>query len=204
MAKLAFTAAEAAFVLREPVKTVKKALDIGPIRARLIGKAGLSVRTLDLSDLVYLMVERGMRDELTRKGREEFYVALKKAPVEQTLEVRFGRLSVAINDAKEEVRKRADELSRLVEKVEFRKDGEPLLKGTTIEVHRVAALLNGGMTVEEVCKDYPSLTPALVTTAKTYAETHPKAGRPYPATTVKRALRGAGLEALDEVFDEDQ
>jgi hypothetical protein len=30
-----------------------------------------------------------------------------------------------------------------------------------------------------------------------------KAGRPYPSKTVKRAIKRAGLEALDEVLDEE-
>ena len=39
---------------------------------------------------------------------------------------------------------------------------------------------------------------------KAYAEAHPKAGRPYPSKTVKRAIAGAGFEALDEVLDEER
>jgi uncharacterized protein (DUF433 family) len=85
--------------------------------------------------------------------------------------------------------------------VEFRPDGEVLLAGTDVEVHRIAALLEGGLSVDEVCEDYPSLDPEAVTVAKAYADAHPKPGRPYPRTTAKRALKGAGLEALDEVLD---
>ena len=60
------------------------------------------------------------------------------------------------------------------------------------------------MTPEQVCEDYHSLTPDPVATAKAYADAHPKAGRPYPSGTVKRALKGAGLEALDEVLDDEE
>ena len=91
-------------------------------------------------------------------------------------------------------------LAELHDKVEFRSDGEALLKGTGIEAHRIAALLDGGMTVDEVLADYPSLARDAVEAAGTYADAYPKAGRPYPRTTIKRALRGAGLEALDEAF----
>ena len=35
----------------------------------------------------------------------------------------------------------ADGQTKLEDKVEFRKDGEALIKGTGIEVHRIAALL---------------------------------------------------------------
>jgi len=195
---LAFTAAEVAFVLREPVKTIKKALDDGPVRAKLVAKAGGTVRAVEWSDLLYLFAVRTLRDELTPKARNEFYHALKREPGEQTREVRFGRLSVAIDDLRAEVEDRARELVELAEKVEFRKDSEAVLKDSGVEVYRIAALLNGGLTPEDICKDYPSLSPKAVAVAKAYAEAYPKSGRPYPSTTVKRALAGAGLEALDE------
>lgn len=47
-----FTAAQVAFVPREPVKTVKKALDEGPVRARLVQKASGIVRTVDWEDFL--------------------------------------------------------------------------------------------------------------------------------------------------------
>jgi uncharacterized protein (DUF433 family) len=201
---VAFTAAEAAFVLREPVKTIKKALDEGPVQAKLIRKAGGAVRAIELADVLYLLAVRTLRDELTPKARNEFYHALKRVPVERAHEVRFGRLTVSINDFKVELHKRARELAQLAKKVEYRQDGEAVLKGTSFEVYRVAALLAGGMTPEQICEDYPSLTRGAVATAKAYADAHPKTGRPYPSKTVKRAIKGAGLEALDEVLDEEK
>jgi hypothetical protein len=60
------------------------------------------------------------------------------------------------------------------------------------------------MRPEQICEDYPSLTLGAVATAKAYADAHPKTGRPYPSKTVKRAIKSAGLEALDEVLDEEK
>lgn len=193
-----YTASEAAFVLREPVRSVKKALDAGPVRPLLMRRAGTSVRAIEWRDLFYLYAVRALRDELTPKARTEFYEALQQAPIEQRGEVRFGRFRVSVTDLVAEVERRTGDLSALAEKVEFRADGEPLLKGTTIEVYRIAALLDGGASIEEVLEDYPSLSAGQVETARAYAEAYPKAGRPYPRTSVKRALRGAGLEALDD------
>lgn len=198
---LAFTAAEAAFVLREPVKTVKKALDDGPIESKLVIKASGTVRAVEWSDLLYLFAVRSLRDELTPKARNEFYHALKSLPLDSTREVRFGRLSVAVDDLRAEVEARTRDLAELSKKIEFRKDGEAVLKGTDVEVYRIAALLAGGLSLNAVCKDYPSLRREQVDIARAYAEVHPKIGRPYPRTTAKRALRGAGLEALDEVLN---
>ncbi|MFG1304693.1 DUF433 domain-containing protein [Xanthobacter autotrophicus] len=193
-----FTAAEAAFVLREPVKAVKKALDSGPVRPVLLRRAGAAVRTIEWRDLFYLYAVRALRDELTPKARTEFYEALLQTPIERHDEVQFGRFRIAVGDLVEEVERRTDDLAALADKVEFRADGEPLLKGTSIEVYRIAALLDGGAAIEQVLEDYPSLSRQEVETAKAYAEAHPKAGRPYPRTSVKLALRGAGLEALDD------
>jgi len=201
---LAYTAAEVAFVLREPVKSVKKALDEGPDEAKLVRKGAGVVRAVGWTDLLYLFAVRILRDELTPKARHEFYRALKRAPIDQAREVRFGRLSVAIDDLKAEVEKRASELAELAENVAFRNDGEPVLKGTNVEVYRIAALLSGGASPEAIAEDYPSLTHYLIATAKAYGLAYPKPGRPYPAKTAKRALKGAGLEALDEVLDDER
>jgi uncharacterized protein (DUF433 family) len=193
-----FTAAEAAFVLREPVRAVKKALDAGPVRPVLLRRAGASVRAIEWRDLFYLYAVRALRDELTPKARTEFYEALQQAPIERHDEVRFGRFRISVSDLVKEVERRTTDLAELAEKVEFQADGEPLLKGTPIEVYRIAALLEGRASIEQVLEDYPSLSRKQVETAQVYAEAYPKAGRPYPRTSVKRALHGAGLEALDD------
>ena len=193
-----FTAAEAAFVLREPVRAVKKALDAGPVRPVLLRRAGAPVRAIEWRDLFYLYAVRALRDELTPKARTEFYEALQQAPIERGDEVRFGRFRISVSDLVKEVERRTTDLTALADKVEFRADGEPMLKGTSTEVYRIAALLEGGAPIEQVLEDYPSLSRNQVETAQAYAEAYPKAGRPYPRTSAKRALQGAGLEALDD------
>lgn len=193
-----FTAAEAAFVLREPIRAVKKALDAGPVRPVLLRRAGAPVRAIEWRDLFYLYAVRALRDELTPKARTEFYEALQQAPIERGDEVRFGRFRISVSDLVKEVERRTTDLTALADKVEFRTDGEPLLKSTSVEVYRIAALLEGGAPIEQVLEDYPSLSRNQVETAQAYAEAYPKAGRPYPRTSVKRALQGAGLEALDD------
>jgi uncharacterized protein (DUF433 family) len=198
-----FTAAEAAFVLREPVKAVKKALDAGPVRPVLLHRAGVPVRAIGWTDLFYLFAMRALRKELTPKARVEFYEALQRDSIDREREVQFGRFRIAVADLIEEVERRTAELAGLADKVEFRDDGEAVLKGSDVEVYRIAALLEGGLSVDQVLADYPSLSRDAVEAARAYAEAHPKPGRPYPRTTAKRALQGAGLEALDEVLGDD-
>ena len=185
-----FTAAEAAFVLREPLRAVKKALDAGPVRPALLRRAGASVRAIEWRDLFYLYAVRALRDELTPKARAEFYEALQQAPIERRDEVRFGRFRIAVSDLVKEVERRTTDLAALANKIAFRTDGEPLLKGASIEVHRIAALLEGGASIAQVLEDYPSLSRDQVETAQAYAQAYPKAGRPYPRASVKRASTG--------------
>jgi len=194
-----YTAAEAAFVLGEPVRAVKKALDAGPVRPMLLRSAGSPVRAIGWSDLFYLYAVRALREELTPKARTEFYEALQHSPIESGDEVRFGRFRISVSDLIEEVERRTESLAELAGQVEFGAAGDPVLKGTTVEVYRIAALLDGGFSIEDVLQDYPSLSRRDVETAKAYAEAYPKAGRPYPRASVKRALRAGGLEALDDV-----
>jgi hypothetical protein len=80
---VAYTTAVVAFVLREPVKAVTKALDEGPVEAKLVHKPGARpVRETAWEDLLYLFAVRALREELTPKARIEFYHALKRAPVD--------------------------------------------------------------------------------------------------------------------------
>ena len=81
--------------------------------------------------------------------------------------------------------------------IEIRPNGDAVLKGTTIEVYRIAALIGGGMSRQEILGDYPSLTADQVEFAAAYAQAHPNLGRPYPPLTAKAALRQADLSGLD-------
>ena len=77
-AKTQFTAAEAAFVLREPIRTVKKALDRGPVRPVLQPRSGSQVRVIFWADLFYLFAVRVLGEDLTPKARTELYEAVQR------------------------------------------------------------------------------------------------------------------------------
>jgi uncharacterized protein (DUF433 family) len=194
-----FTAAEAAFVLREPIRAVKKALDLGPVRPSLQRGSAASVRVIDWVDLFYLFAVRALREDLTPWARGEFHAALRRAWPECGDEVRFGRFRVAVADLVDEVKKRIAELAALRGSVGFAEDGRAILGCRGVEVHRIAALLNGGLSVDAVLEEYPFLSRAAVENAWTYARACPKAGRAYPRTTANRTGRDTSLEPPDEV-----
>jgi hypothetical protein len=64
---------------------------------------------------------------------------------------------------------------------------EPVLRGTAIPVHVVAALARG-QSVAEIVEDYPTLTPSQVEAAIDYAKVYPRTGRPLPTRSFKRML----------------
>jgi len=204
-AKTEFTAAEAAFVLREPIRAVKKALDRGPVRPVLQPRSGSQVRVIFWADLFYLFAVRVLGEDLTPKARTELYEAVQRAQPSCGDEVRFGRFRIAVADLVDEVKKRVCELAELHNKVALADNGKAVVDARGVEVHRIAALLRGGLSVDAVVEEYPFLSPDAVETARAYAQAFPRPGRPYPRTTAARARREEGLELPEEVpFDDGE
>lgn len=200
-----FTAAEAAFVLREPVRAVKKALDRGPVRPVLQPRSGSSVRLISWIDLFYLFAVRALGEDLTPKARGDLYEALQRAQPSCGDEVRFGRFRIAVADLIDEVKKRIADLAELQNKVARSEHGKAVLDVRGVEVHRIAALLRGGLSVDAVVEEYPFLSHDAVETARAYAQAFPRPGRPYPRTTAARARRAEALEVPEEVpFDDNE
>ena len=79
-------------------------------------------------------------------------------------------------------------------------DERGVIRGADVEAHRIAALVGGGMRVDEVSKDYPNLTHEQIEAAVQYAATSPKPGRPFPTRTVKAVLRDGGGGGLAAAF----
>ena len=79
--------------------------------------------------------------------------------------------------------------------------GETLIRGTRVEAHRIAALVEGGMSIEGVVFDYPGLSAEQVAGAIAYARAYPQCGRSYPSRTVKSVFR-RGTGSMREVLSE--
>ncbi len=175
------TTAQAAFVVGAPLDTFKKVVERAPIKPQLVKRGGRNIRQFGQAELVFLHAYDELKQALTPKSQSEFYEALRTS-LKRGLakEVAFGK-------------QRYDIGQHLV-----LSGKEPVIRGTHIEAHRIAALLDAGATVEDVLRDYPSLKEQQVVAARVYAEAHPKAGRPYPKQTAKAAMRAADLSALDD------
>lgn len=192
-----WTIAQAAYLLGAPLDAFKKTIDRSPVKPRVVRRAGLRVRYFAFHDLVYLRAVDELSRWISRESRPDFYEAVKDAPLDAIDVVAFGPLTVKVRPFVAYIQLKTKELDTLAAEIDA-SGGEARIKGTTIEAHRIAALLDGGMTVAEVLGDYPSLTEAQILAAKAYADANPKPGRPYPPQTAKSALRNTDLKRLGE------
>jgi uncharacterized protein (DUF433 family) len=58
------------------------------------------------------------------------------------------------------------------------KGGEPVIRGTRIGVRAIAQRIEGGDTIATLTEDYPHIPAEAFQTAHTYANAHPRRGRP--------------------------
>jgi uncharacterized protein (DUF433 family) len=73
---------------------------------------------------------------------------------------------------------------------------EPLIPGTSIPVYQISSLVEGGMKIRGILKDYPSLNEDQVSYAVAFAKVVPNRHRQYPKTTFKQLLRKLNLHDL--------
>ncbi|WP_167367785.1 DUF433 domain-containing protein [Methylobacterium pseudosasicola] len=146
--------------------------------------------------MVFLSWAREHQDDLKPTLWRKLYESLRRHP-ELPSHIETGVFRASLDEAAKAVEGRLKTLRDLETGIERNAAGDVVLKGTDIEVHRIAALLNGDMSTDEILTDYPSLSADQVAFARTYAATHPKAGRPFPKLTAKAALAEADFSALD-------
>jgi len=194
----ALTTAQAAFVVGEPLDAFKKVIEKAPVKPRIVKRGGRRIRQFELADLVFLHAYGELKQEFTPKSQAALYQALLVASHHgRRSEIVFGNHKYNIGRHVQIIESKLKELEKLTSQIDS-SGSEAVIKGTRIEPHRIAALLDGGMTVEAVLRDYPSLNAHQVLAAKAYAEANPKPGRPYPKQTAKAAMGAADLSALDD------
>ncbi len=192
------TLREAAFIFKSPFKDVVRLIDEHAGLARHYRVQSGSARQLSLADLIYLQAVFDMGELLTPKGRWELHHTLLEAQAlnKAKEEVQLGRFVFPLHRVEADVHQRLGELNRLKAGAEGNPD-DPFIRGTRVELYRIAALLEGGNSPEDVRAEYPSLTPDQIEFAATYSQAIPKKGRPYPKKSFRRSLEGLDLTALD-------
>jgi uncharacterized protein (DUF433 family) len=224
---VSLTLPEAGFVLGQTIKALNQAIDRGEVSnaARPGGKpgagrravtaakhsgktarsfatkAGAATRRLGQAELRYFAIAADLHNDLTPAGRRRVYRAIKQS-APRGGSVKIGPLAVELEPVDDALNARLGRLAELRESVRDGGGGDPLIKGTDISVYEIAAL-GKGQSLEEILEDYPSLNEAQVRDAIEFAEAYPKAGRPYPRKSFKRALAELADSGLFDIDTSD-
>jgi uncharacterized protein (DUF433 family) len=185
------TLPQAARILGTDAKQIRKTIERGPLKPTYVEVGKRRHWRLDGLDIVYLR----LCSAYSPMVRREMYGSLKawpaNRPLHDSLTIRVnGQLPVEI-PLRRAVGDTLTDLNDLEqsESIIEADAGAALIRGTGVEAHRIAALVEGGMPTSELLRDYPGLTRTQVEAAVAYAKAHPKQGRPFPSRTVKSVLR---------------
>lgn len=198
----ALTLSEAGYVLDRPPALLNKAVDTGVIRARQRRVGSAIQRLLGPAEMRFLLVAERLDKDLTPRGRRRLYDAIRQLD-DDVHRISLGEVVLDLGKVDRDLQIRLERLEALRGCVEPVEDGtEPVIKGTRIPVYMVAALARK-QTAAEIGEDFPSLSRKQIEGAIEYAKAYPKRGRPYPTTSLKRALADlAELGAFDESADD--
>ena len=189
---------QAARVLDLGTDQIRRAIQRRVVTPTFLLEGERRVRALDGIDLLCLR----LRDQLKGPIRDQLYLHLKRAPddlsLRQAFRVQIDRSQLATSrtttvrvfDAALDTLCDINALADL-----HLVDEDHRLRDSGVEAHRIAALLDGGMSVDAILDDYPNLDRTQVEAAARHAAAKPQARR-YPARTVKSALREGGAGTL--------
>lgn len=175
-----FTPAEAAVLTRLSVKAVHNAIDKKTVPAIAGSREGHAIRLLDMDALVSLALERRLGSRFTPESRRELFRALPSAP-RDSVSLDSGFLKIDLRAPRRELAASIRALRRarrMVISDPAIMGGDPVFRGTRIQVHGIAALLAQGVPEAELLEDYPRLTPDMLRLAPLYAAAYPPRGRP--------------------------
>ena len=196
-----FTLSQAAQILSIEPDLLRKKVDRGLVTKSYVQQHGRKLRAVNGVDIVFLLVS----DAIAPKIRNTLYHQLKQWPETRYLQ---GSMSIQIKAASGDHtidvsldRPVRDAIAGIdaLERTAANIDSGGTIVGKGVMAHRIAALIEGGMSSDEVLRDYPNLTGAEVKSSMAYAKANPKHGRPYPTQTVKSALR-KGRGGLGRAF----
>ncbi len=193
---------EAGYVVGQSSTAINRAVDRGVIKARLQRRGNGQLRRIGPAELRFLALAGAVEKDLTPTARRKVYEAIRRLPADaHRLEVGPMEFSLAEVD-----RSIAERLRRLVEVKALVKEvagADPVLRGTDVPTHVIAALARG-QTTAEIIEDYPGLTPQQVEAAVEYAKVYPKPGRPLPTRSMWRMLGDMAESGVWDVEDDPE
>lgn len=197
-----FTAVEASWMTGLSVKAVNKAIEDAAVPVRIARTGKLRRRYVPYSSLVCLQLHAAGLSRLPLRTRREVFRRVLKEPQEQQINYTEA-LIVDVATARTKLNSKVQELEKAANMIHSDPEimgGAPVFRGTRVPVYLVADMVAQGAPIGEITEGYPSLTAEMVETARVYAATHPKRGRPpaqpwsrqKPLGRTKGKLRRAG------------
>ena len=183
---VSLTLSEAGYVGGQSSAAINRAIDRGVIKAKLQRRGKSRLRKVGPAELRYLAIASIVEKDLTPAARRRVYEAVRRLPADAH-RLDLGVMEFKLTDIDQRIADRLHRLGQVKALVDEDTNGDPVLRGTNVPVHAVAALARG-QTVSEIMEDYPGLTPAQVDAAVEYAKVYPRPGRPLPARSFKRML----------------
>jgi excisionase family DNA binding protein len=163
--------------------TVKKAVDQRVIPARRRGSQSL-VEVDDVPVLAMLGLLTEMR--LVVKHKRQLRDWLRESDAPEELELTPALVVRRVCEV-EQARLRAERYAELRDRWIVRdpavKGGEPVIRGSRVGVHTLAARIAGGETTAVLAEDFPHIPPEAREVAVLYARANPRRGRPVRGST---------------------
>lgn len=183
---VSLTLNEAGYFVGQSSAAINRAADRGVIKAKLQRRGKSRLRKVGPAELRYLAIASIVEKDLTPAARRRVYEAVRGLPADAH-RLDLGVMEFKLADIDQRIADRLRRLGQVKALVDEDTNGDPVLRGTNVPVHAVAALARG-QTVSEIMEDYPGLTPDQVDAAMEYAKVYPRPGRPLPARSFKRML----------------
>lgn len=177
---------EAGYVVGRSTAAINRAVDRGVIRATLQSRGKARLRTIGPAELRFLAITGEVERDLTPAARRRIYEAMRRLPVDAP-RLELGVMTFRLVDVDRRIAERLARLAEVKAAVEEDPETGPVVRGTRVSPHVVAALTRG-QTVAEIASDHPGLTRARIEAAIEYAAIYPRAGRPLPTRGFKRML----------------
>lgn len=171
------------------ISTVNKAIEESIVKYRLV-RSGRERRFLPGVAIVYIASFKLLDASFSRKAKRNFYRTLAewmerpgKTGEGARETIRLSSYLVAdLGDDLAEWSRLLDTYARNRSKlIEGNPDvmgGVPVVRGTRVTVHSIAAMVDGGDSAADIREEFPDLSEEAIEAAVVYARANPKPGRP--------------------------
>lgn len=179
-----FSRREAALLADVSLRSVDKAIEERVVKP---SRSSKRVAALDSGDVLAIaMIARAglpLRAETKRQINQWVHGFLAEDKVDEAKELLLSEVLVLRydNDARELAERLFAYLEtreRFIESNPSVMGGEPVISGTRIPVRAVAVRIDGGESIADLREDYPKVPQEAFEAALTYAQAHPRRGRP--------------------------